>query len=384
MASLFSDLGHELVTALTPGFLVALGAPPIALGLIEGVSGIGQNLANLWSGVRADETKNRIPYLVIGYAATALKALYGLVSFWPWMVLIRTVGWVGRGMRGPMRDTLISETVPRSAYGKALGFREGMDTLGGMAGPLLGAWLLSRIGYRNLFWWSAAPSLLSLLMVLWFVRDNRSQPMHHIGRIATMKPARIHYPQAFRRLLAADAVFSIGNVAPSFFILAAATSLAAKLGAIEASMIGILLYTWYNFVYAIVAFIAGNAADRFSARPVLLVGYGALVLALVGFALLPPTIAAYAVLFTLAGISTGTQESVQKTYVSLALPTSIRGRGLGLHASVMGWGTLVSGVLVGGLWSFGGHMMSLAFSFAALAVLVSVVMISSMVPDQSA
>ena len=33
-ASFFSDFGHELATALIPGFLTALGAPPIALGLI--------------------------------------------------------------------------------------------------------------------------------------------------------------------------------------------------------------------------------------------------------------------------------------------------------------------------------------------------------------
>ena len=39
LASFFSDLGHEAATTLLPGFLtVVLGAPPIALGLIEGVS----------------------------------------------------------------------------------------------------------------------------------------------------------------------------------------------------------------------------------------------------------------------------------------------------------------------------------------------------------
>ena len=38
LASLFSDLGHETATTLLPGFLtVVLVAPPIALGLIEGV-----------------------------------------------------------------------------------------------------------------------------------------------------------------------------------------------------------------------------------------------------------------------------------------------------------------------------------------------------------
>ena len=173
LGSLFSDMGHEWVTSLTPGFLALLGAPPIALGLIEGVSGAGLSFASLWGGRRADKTSNRFPYVAVGYAATVLKALYGFVGFWPWLILIRTVGWLGRGMRGPMRDTLIADTVPAAAYGRALGVRESMDTLGAVIGPLLGAFFLARVGYRHLFFWSAIPAILSFLAILVFIRDHR-------------------------------------------------------------------------------------------------------------------------------------------------------------------------------------------------------------------
>ena len=38
LGSLFSDWGHETATAILPAFLASIGAPPVALGIIEGVS----------------------------------------------------------------------------------------------------------------------------------------------------------------------------------------------------------------------------------------------------------------------------------------------------------------------------------------------------------
>lgn len=38
LASLFSDLGHEMATAILPLFIAAIGASPAALGFIEGAS----------------------------------------------------------------------------------------------------------------------------------------------------------------------------------------------------------------------------------------------------------------------------------------------------------------------------------------------------------
>ncbi|MHB1682252.1 MAG: MFS transporter [Bacilli bacterium] len=378
LGSLFSDMGHEWVTSLTPGFLALLGAPPIALGLIEGISGAGLSFASLWGGRRADKTSNRFPYVAVGYAATVLKALYGFVGFWPWLILIRTVGWLGRGMRGPMRDTLIADNVPVEAYGRALGVRESMDTLGAVVGPLLGAFFLARVGYRHLFFWSVIPAILSFLAILVFIRDHRrKEPLRKkLSLAATARVAA--YPVPFQRLLLADGVFSMGNVAPSFFILAAVSGLRAMHSAIGASVIAIILYAWYNVVYSVFALIAGAATDKSGPRSVLVVGYAACFVCLLGFAVLPPSIAVDAVLFTIAGIATGAQESAQKTYVRLVLPSEQQGRGFGLHASVMGWGTLASGILVGGLWTIG--QLSWGFGAAAVAVLASLLLMLFAVP----
>ncbi|WP_084661271.1 hypothetical protein [Sulfobacillus thermosulfidooxidans] len=47
LASLFSDMGHELVTTVLPAFLLTIGAPVFALAVIEGISNFSQSLSSL-------------------------------------------------------------------------------------------------------------------------------------------------------------------------------------------------------------------------------------------------------------------------------------------------------------------------------------------------
>jgi hypothetical protein len=51
LASLLSDFGHEMATAILPLFIVAIGASPAALGLIEGASDGASTFAKVGGGV---------------------------------------------------------------------------------------------------------------------------------------------------------------------------------------------------------------------------------------------------------------------------------------------------------------------------------------------
>src|ERR1700689_2233412 len=72
LASLFSDWGHEAATSVLPAFLASLGAPPVALGVIEGVSDGLSSFAKLAGGFIADRPRWRKPTGIAGYLATAL------------------------------------------------------------------------------------------------------------------------------------------------------------------------------------------------------------------------------------------------------------------------------------------------------------------------
>src|SRR5579864_753527 len=84
LASLFSDWGHEAATSVLPGFLASLGAPAVALGVIEGVADGLSSFAKLAGGFFADRPRLRKPIGIAGYLATAVTTFaYAFAHSWP-------------------------------------------------------------------------------------------------------------------------------------------------------------------------------------------------------------------------------------------------------------------------------------------------------------
>ena len=123
-----------------------MGTAAAWLGLIEGVSDGLSSLAKLGSGFYTDKLPRRKPIAVLGYLITALgTASFGLATT-AWHVLLgRACAWFGRGVRTPIRKALLAGSVTRETYGRAFGFERMMDTLGAIAGPVTGFWLLQAL-----------------------------------------------------------------------------------------------------------------------------------------------------------------------------------------------------------------------------------------------
>ena len=81
------------------------------------------------SGYYTDKLQRRKPIAVAGYLVTALgTASFGLATA-AWHVLIsRSLAWLGRGVRTPVRKALLAGAVTKETYGRAFGFERMMDT----------------------------------------------------------------------------------------------------------------------------------------------------------------------------------------------------------------------------------------------------------------
>src|SRR5579863_2850110 len=94
LANLFSDWGHEAATSLLPALLALIGAPAVALGVIEGVADGLSSFAKLAGGWIADRAPLRRPTGVIGYLATGVSTCaYAFAHTWPTVLLLRALGW---------------------------------------------------------------------------------------------------------------------------------------------------------------------------------------------------------------------------------------------------------------------------------------------------
>jgi MFS family permease len=379
LASLFSDLGHEMTTALLPAFLVGtLAAPAIALGLIEGVADGVSALFKFAGGYASDAAagteRGRRVLGAGGYLVTALSTgLIGLARTWPGVLVLRTLAWSGRGFRGPIRDALLADQVDRAAYGRAYGFERAMDSVGAIGAPLLASALLVAVGMRPTLLLAALPGLVAVALFLFFVREERHVAASdtRVGVRATLRAL----PRPFQRLLVSVGAFGVGNFAATFFILRATTVLVGPYGAVRGAALAVGLYTLYNVVYAASAYVAGEAADRVPKPLVLGAGYTLFFVTCVGFVWVGANLVALAVLFAIAGAHVGLVETAQSAYAAELLPEALRGTGFGTLAAVNGVGDTVSSITVGVLWTVvapqAGFIFGAAFAVIALLTLTA-------------
>src|SRR3954452_6598951 len=172
VTSLLSDACYEMVLAVLPGFLPVIGVAAAALGWIEGASDAFSSFLKLFSGYYSDKIGHRKRMVVAGYFFTGTGlSLFAVATSWVPIFGGRLISWFGKGIRGSLRDAMLSESTEPAFRGRVFGFHRAGDTVGAVLGPLAGVALLSLIPattpdrpFRIIFLLSLIPGLLAPLM----------------------------------------------------------------------------------------------------------------------------------------------------------------------------------------------------------------------------
>ena len=379
ITSLLSDWGHEMATAILPAFLAVIGVPAAALGAIEGIADAVSSFVKLGAGWYTDRIGHRKAVCVGGYFLTGVsKAIFALAYGWPLVLVGRTLGWFGRGIRGPLRDAILAESVPDEARGKAFGFHRAGDTLGAVIGPLCAVGLLAWLQghgaadpsapFRTVFLLTLIPGVGSALAFGLMVRERRRAPNHGVRLWAT-----IHgLPHAYRRWLVGVGIFGVGDFAHTLLILAATELLEPAYGIVAAAQMAALFYVARNVLYAGASYPIGALSDRLGRLGILVLGYVVGALTAAGF------VAAFALswrhpvyllgLFCLAGIYIAAEDALEGAMTADLVPAvESRGIAYGVLGTVNGIGDLAASVIVGALWTAVSPAVGFAYATAAMA-----------------
>jgi MFS family permease len=374
MASLFSDLSHEAVTAVLPALLASMGVAAGALGTIEGVADGLSSVAKLYGGWWTDRLHRRKPLCAFGYGTMAIATgVIAAATTWPVVLTGRALAWISRGIRTPARKALLAEAVTPQTYGRAFGFERTMDTLGAVIAPLAALALLRfGLNQRSVLWLSVIPAFLAVGAILFLVRETADRTPSPHPFLASLRGL----PKRFTRFLYGVGLFGAGDFAHSLMILYAVASLTPKFGAARAVTISVGLYALHNIVYAGISYPAGALADRFSKRALLALGYTTGAATALLLALNISSIPALVVVFVLGGAYVGVEETLEDSIAAELLPEAVRGMGFGTMALVNGVGDFVSSICVGWLWAaFGARV---GFGFAVLLMTIGIVMVWTM------
>jgi MFS family permease len=367
LASLLADISYEMATAVLPGFLQALAAPKYALGVIEGFADALSSFVKLGSGWWGDRLGHRKAIVTAGYALTGLMtAVFALAVGWFLIFVGRALAWFGRGIRGPLRNAMLAESVSADDRGKAFGFHRASDTVGAILGPLLGAavlyWLAPYAGneptrpYRLVFLLTLLPGVGAAVAFAWLVKEKRRAASPHRRFWASVQAL----PPDFRRFLVAAGVFGLGDFSATLLILAATDLLSPAYGLVAAAPSAAVLYALRNAVHAAASYPVGALSDHYGRRGLLALGYvvgGVMAAAVAAIFLLPgPGVAPATILlilspFVLSGISAAAMESLEGAMTADLVPDeSNRGTAYGVLGTVNGVGDFLSSTLVGFLW----------------------------------
>ena len=382
LTSALGDLCYETTTVILPGFLAVLGIPAAVLGIIEGIADAVAAFTKMFAGYIADKIGHRKLLVLIGYGLTPIGQVFiALAVGWPLVLVGRTVSWLGKGLRGPLRDAIVVQAVTPETRGRAFGFHRALDTVGAVIGPLLGVMLLgwaqgwagdNHAGpFRLVLWLSVIPGALAVASFLFLVQDPRRSANPSLRFLRTLRDL----PGQFKRYLTAVGIFGVGDFSHSLLILAATVLLTERMGAVRAAQVAGLLYVGRNIVQVSVSYPVGALADRIGSRPVLVAGYllGAVAAGLTAtaFWLETTSIPLLIAIFAIAGLYIAVQEALESTVTAEMVESDTLTTSYGALGTVNGVGKLVSSSAVGFLWTAVSPI--IGFGIAALLMLAGTV-----------
>jgi MFS family permease len=365
LISMFTDISSEMIYPLIPAFLVSIGANKTVVGLIEGIAESTASVFRIFFGRLSDRLGKRKIFVFFGYGLSAItKPLLYLAHIWPFVLIIRFVDRVGKAVRTPARDALISCSAKTTHKGTAFGIHRAMDTLGAIFGPLAAMFVLASFhnNVRFVFLFSFIPAIIAMVFIR-LVREIKTgyRPTATVAHGYSIKN------RPFIIFLVANIVFTLGNSSNAFLIL--------KAREVGLSIVMIpLIWIVYNCSYAITAPIFGVWSDRIGRKPFIIVSFicYAVIYFLFGIS---KDLWIIWILFGAYGLYYGLSEGIFRAYIADLVEPERRATAYGLFNTGIGLALFPASLIMGMIWdSLGSRwafLVSAGFSLLGFFIFVA-------------
>lgn len=168
VVSFFADFTYEGARSVTGPFMAVLGANGTIVGIVAGLGELLGYGLRLVSGSLSEKTQKFWPITLFGYLIqmTAVPLL-AFAGSWQVAALLIIVERVGKAIRNPPRDVMLSHAAKEMGYGWGFGVHEALDQFGALFGPLVVAAVLAHQGnYRTAFAILVIPAVITYSMLI--------------------------------------------------------------------------------------------------------------------------------------------------------------------------------------------------------------------------
>ncbi|MBN7440648.1 MFS transporter [Mycobacteroides abscessus] len=366
--SMLADIVYEGARSITGPLLASLGASALVVGVVTGIGEAAALALRLVSGPLTDRTRKFWAWTISGYALTVVTVPFLGVSSVLWIAATLVIAErVGKAVRSPAKDTLLSHATAVTGRGKGFAVHEAMDQIGAITGPLLvaGMLALTHVNYLPTFAILALPGGATLLLLFW-LRRRVPHPEHYehddYTRGAADRPHKLSLPLSFWLYSGFTAITMIGF---------------ATFGVLSFHMVqrGVLPVPAVPIVYAaamaadaVAALLSGWAYDRVGPKSLAALPIVGATVPMLAFTDSLPGIVLGALLW---GAAVGIQESTLRAVVADLVPPPRRATAYGVYAAVLGTATAIGGALTGYLYGVSIPMLIAVVGVIQLVALIT-------------
>ena len=344
--SLFTDFASEMLYPIMPLYLREIGFSIILIGALEGIAEAVAGLGKGYFGRLSDQWNRRLPFVQLGYALSAISKPMMAILITPlWIFFARTLDRTGKGVRTGARDAMLSSYTTPEYKGRVFGFHRSMDTFGAVLGPLAALAFLYFYPhqYRVLFLLAFLPGLAAVA-ITFLLKENKT------ATSASPRPYAfadfLKYPfkstPAYRHLFWGLILFALFNSSDVFLLL-----MLKQKGFADSTLL--MVYIFYNLVYALSAYPLGILADRIGLRNMFTLGLVAFAIVYFGMAYNYQPVLFWA-LFALYGLYAAATEGVAKAWISNIAPSPELGTAIGTYEAFKSLAAILASTLAGAIW----------------------------------
>jgi len=339
VVSMLGDIVYESGRGIAPDYLYFLGASALFVGLTSGTGELVGYGMRLVSGPLADRSHAYWLFIFLGYGLILVIPLMGLTNI-IWLIAAFVIAErLGKALRSPSRDALVSVVSKGMGSGKAFGLHEFIDQIGAVAGPaFLGLMMIRTTNSFSLSLQSLFPFYLLMMAILYFVYRRIRATVEEIRRQSSASEGGLG--GGFWTYSTAVFMNTIGLM-PIALVLYNGAKILESAGLL---WLVPFLYVIVQLVDAPMALVSGYVYDKvgieFLAVPFVLSVLPLVFQSLVGL----PGVVLACVSY---GLVLGMQESVYRAAVIDMVPLSRRGSAYGFFNVMLGIGTFISGSAFG-------------------------------------
>ena len=356
IVALLGDAIYEGARSVNGPYLRVLGVDAAVVGLIAGAGEFLGYALRLLTGYFSDRTRSYWAFTIFGYGMLLTVPLLALSGAWQLAAFLIIMERVGKAVRTPAKDTILSQATKQVGTGWGFAIAEVLDQIGAVAGPLifvavfllLGSSAGDLAGYRMGYAVLIIPFLLLMVFVLYTYRKVREPEK--------LEMAVIKGPQE-------------DKLSRTFWLYSAFT-FTATLGFVSFVMIGYHLKArslvpdaWIPLFYAAamlvdagVALLVGKCYDGLKLRHKSESG-GLYLLILIPAITAPIPLLAFTssipmivVAVVLWGAVMGTHETIMKAAIADITSLKKRGTGYGIFYTIYGMALFIGSALAGFLY----------------------------------